>query len=286
MLRYQLYRYRNKSQIIKIRRNVKMSNNDFNPERVLIFDIKGPMAHFRKYYTNSSSLSYLVPPKTVVSGLIAGLLGLPSERHTNDKEEIYYEKFNNDKCFIAVSMRTRVRRLMQTINYSFTKTDGKKILFNKPTQIPLEILIPEDSDEIKYRIYFYHEDKGIYGELKERLNDQRFVYPPYMGLTEFLASIDYIDEAIVSKSPEKKTELNSVSKLKEVELGFSDDNLQYITEKMPTGFLNDRTPKKPEEYVLEVKGYIMKVTLKDDVACYSISYSENGHKLTENILSM
>lgn len=68
-----------------------MSSNDLNPEKVLIFDIKGPMAHFRKFYTNSSSLSYLVPPKTVVAGLIAGLLGLPSERHTKDKEETYYE---------------------------------------------------------------------------------------------------------------------------------------------------------------------------------------------------
>jgi len=263
-----------------------MSSNNLNPEKVLIFDIKGPMAHFRKYYTNSSSLSYLVPPKTVISGLIAGLLGLPSERHTIDKKETYYEKFSDDKCFIAISLRTRIRRMMQTVNYSFTKTDGKKILFNKPTQIPLEILIPEDFDELKYRVYFYHEDKGIYGELKERLNDQRFVYPPYMGLTEFLASIDYIDEGTLSKSFDQKIELNCVSRLKEVELDFSDNNLQYITEKMPTGFLNDRTPKKPEEYVFEVKGNTMKVNLKDETICYSVSYAENGRKSTENILSM
>lgn len=263
-----------------------MSSNDLNPEKVLIFDIKGPMAHFRKYYTNSSSLSYLVPPKTVVAGLIAGLLGLPSERHTKDKEETYYEKFSSDKCFVAVSLRTKIRRMMQTVNYKYTKTDGKKILFNQPTQIPLEILIPEDFDDIKYRIYFYHKDKGIYGELKERLDDQRFVYPPYMGLTEFLASIDYIDEGTLSKSFDQKIELNCVSRLKEVELDFSDNNLQYITEKMPSGFLNDRTPKKPDEYVLEVKGKTMKVNLRDEAICYSVSYAENDHKLTENILSM
>jgi CRISPR-associated protein, Cas5h family len=80
-----------------------MSSNGLNPEKVLVFDIKGPMAHFRKYYTNSSSLSYLFPPRTVVVGLIAGLLGLPSERHTKEKRDIYYEKFDEKRCLVAVS---------------------------------------------------------------------------------------------------------------------------------------------------------------------------------------
>lgn len=114
-----------------------MSSNDLNPEKVLVFDIKGPMAHFRKYYTNSSSLSYLFPPRTVVVGLIAGLLGLPSERHTNEKGDIYYEKFDGKSCLVAISLRSKVRRIMQTVNYSFTKTDGKKIDFSKHSQIPL-----------------------------------------------------------------------------------------------------------------------------------------------------
>ena len=54
--------------------------------KILIFDIKGPMAHFRKFYTNSSSLSYLFPPRTVVAGIIAGILGLPSERFEKKKK--------------------------------------------------------------------------------------------------------------------------------------------------------------------------------------------------------
>jgi len=254
------------------------------PEKALIFDIKGPMAHFRKYYTNSSSLSYLFPPRTVVVGLIAGLLGLPSERHT--KKETYYEKFSEEKCVVAVSLRTRVRRMMQTVNYIRTKSLSEIDGSAGGTQIPLEILLPETGNEIIYRIYFCHVDEGIYYELKERLDEQRFVYPPYMGLTEFLASIDYIDEGAVSKNPNQNVEVNSVCKLKEVELEFSGDNLQYFTEKMPTGFLSDRTPKKPEEYVLEVKGMMMKVALKNNASCYSVSYSEKGRNLTENIMFM
>lgn len=274
-----------------------MSSNDFNPNKVLIFDVRGPMAHFRKYYTNSSSLSYLFPPRTVVTGLIAGLLGLPSEIYAKEDEEPYYERFGGDISLVAVSVRTKVTRMMQTVNYlatdNFPKTPDK-LLWKMTggeighTQIPLEILLPEIGNDITYRVYFYHanENEKIYNDLKRRLAEHRFAFPPYMGITEFLASVEYIDEGKVIKNPKQEVELNSVCKLKEVELDFSGDNLQYITEKMPTGFLNDRTPKQAEEYVLEVKGGIMKVKLKEGVVCYTVSYSEDGRALIENIMSM
>ena len=252
--------------------------------------------HFRKYYTNSSSLSYLFPPRTVAVGLIAGLLGLPSERYTNEKEATYYEKFDEKKCLVAVSLRSKIRRIMQTVNYIRTKSLSEVDGSAGGTQIPLEILLPEKDIEIIYRIYFYHINEGVYDELKERLEEQRFVYPPYMGATEFLASVDYIDEGRASKTPKQEVELNSLCKLNEVELDFNSNpsggqrpevqDLQYITEKMPTGFLNDRIPRKPEEYVLEVKGKLMKVKLKDKATCYLVNYSEDGCRLIENVMFM
>lgn len=272
-----------------------MPNNDLNPDKVLIFDVRGPMAHFRKYYTNSSSLSYLFPPRTVITGLIAGLLGLPSEVYAKGDEEPYYERFDGDRSLVAVSMRSKVKRMMQTINYlatdDFPKTPDKllqKMIGGEigHTQIPLEILLPENGNEITYRVYFYHADEKIYNDLKRRLAEQKFAFPSYMGITEFLSSIEYIAEGKLSKNPKQEVELNSVCKLKEVELDFNGDNLQYLTEKMPTGFLNDRTPKQAEEYVLEVKGWIMKVKLKEGVVCYTVSYSEGGRALIENIMSM
>jgi CRISPR-associated protein Cas5h len=256
-----------------------MSTHNITFDKVLIFDLEGPFAHFRKYYTNSSSLTYLFPPRTVIIGLIAGLLGLPSERHTKKINEIYYEQFNKDKCLVAVSLRTRIRRMIQTVNYirttSLSEIDGSA----GGTQIPLEILVSEkdkDAKEITYRVYFYHMDEGIYTDFKDRLKQQMFVYPPYMGLTEFLASIKYIDEGRVLKKEDNNVKIDTVCKLKEVELDFSNDDLQYITEKMPTGFLNDRKPLPSDEYVLEVKGKSMMVKLNDLSTCYSIIYSDEG----------
>ncbi|GEM_PF-213125 len=272
-----------------------MSSNNLNPDKVLIFDLKGPLAHFRKYYTNSSSLSYLFPPRTVIAGLIAGIVGLPSERHTNKNEEVYYEKFSDDRCGIAVSIRTRIRRMMQTVNYIKTKTDKQsKYSFEAlitgtrgaPTQIPLEILLPENGNDITYRVYFYHANGEVYNKLKQRLEEQRFVYPPYMGLSEFLASIDNVGEGNVSRNPKQDIELNSVCKLKDVEPDFSGNDLQYLIEKMPTGFSNDRTPNQPDDYILEIKSRIMKVKVKNNAICCSVGYSEGGCALIENIMFM
>lgn len=158
-----------------------MSTHNIAFNKILIFDLKGPFAHFRKYYTNSSSLTYLFPPRTVIIGLIAGLLGLPSERYTRKINEIYYEKFNKDKCLVAVSMQTRVRRMMQTVNYIRTKSLSELDGSAGGTQIPLEILLSEkdnDAKEITYRVYFYHTDEGIYTEFKDRLKQQMFVSLP------------------------------------------------------------------------------------------------------------
>jgi CRISPR-associated protein Cas5h len=261
-----------------------MPINDFAPDKVLIFDIKGPMAHFRKYYTNSSSLSYLFPPRTVVVGLIAALLGIPSEKHAKIKEDIYYEKFDEKKCLVTVSLKSKVRHLMQTVNYIRTKKYSEVNGSAGGTQICLEILLPENGNEVTYRIYFYHTDREIYNKLKKRLEKQKFIFPPYLGITEFIASINYIDEGKVLKNPNQEVKLDSVCKLKEVELDFNGKNFQYITEKMPTGFSNNRIPKETCDYICEINCGTINIKLKNNISCYSVTYSEGDRELTDNIL--
>lgn len=262
-----------------------MLGNDFNPEKVLIFNLKGPMAHFRKYYTNSSSLSYSFPPRTVIAGLIAGLLGIPNEKEKEIKKR-YYEMFSDEKCFIAVSLRTKTRKIMQTVNYKRTKSLSEVDGSAGGTQIPIEILLPEDNKEIVYRIYFWHKDQ-IYLQLKQRLENQSFVYPPYMGLTEFLASIEYIDEGKLTPNLNEKVVLNVPCRVRDVDINFEDNKDQwYILEKMPNGFLNDRTPTHHCDYLVIHKDSKLNVKIKSNSMCYSVEYLENGCTQIENIMPL
>jgi CRISPR-associated protein Cas5h len=79
---------------------------------IIIFEISGKFAHFRKFYTNSSSLSYSVPSRTTVEGIIAAILGL--ERDT------YYEKLSLDNCKIAIEKVNKTRKINQSLNYGYS----------------------------------------------------------------------------------------------------------------------------------------------------------------------
>ncbi len=263
-----------------------MNNN--HPDKVIIFDIMGRNAHFRKFYTNSSSLSYLVPPRTVIAGLIAGMLGLPSERFTNDEKETYYEKFKSKKCFIAVSLKTQIRKMMQTVNYCFTKTQNKEISFSKHSQIPLEILTAQNEEELRYRVYFsfiQNEDKTRFEKGIELIKNNRFVYPPYLGLSEFLASINFIDEGTIS-SVELPEKLHSICKLDYIKDFNVENEVKYLTERMPTGFTNNRTPLSPADYLIEVNGKPIYAIYKEDVLLYKVEYKKKGETVSENISPM
>jgi CRISPR-associated protein Cas5h len=151
------------------------------PKNILVFDLKGPLAHFRKFYTNSSSLTYISPPRTVIAGLIAGILG--RERDT------FFEELDTVHCGIGLSLRTGVRKIMQTVNYiRTTDNDGyssfagivrhavSRKISGYPT--PLELVLPvKPHRELTYRIYFSHHDEKVFDELRQRIVNNQYVYP-------------------------------------------------------------------------------------------------------------
>jgi len=154
---------------------------------ILIFDLSGKMAHFRKYYTNSSSLTYYFPPRTVIIGLIAGLIG--------KERDSYYEIFSKDKAYVGISVKSNIKKIIQTVNYIWAeKLSDLNLSKGQHTQIPLEIITPQNFDDsIKYRIYFYHKENEIYERIIDAVKNKKIVYPPYLGIAEFAANIEFLD---------------------------------------------------------------------------------------------
>ena len=177
----------------------------FEPENILIFDIGGPMAHFRNIQTNSSSLSYQFPPPTVLTGIIAAIIGY--------KRDTYYTDFAPDNIFLTVSIEKSIRKIMQTVNYKVYDEPGY-------TQIPVEILVPKDRDDfdIIYRIYFSINNQEIYDKLKEKLKKRITYYPIYLGISEFIANINYIGEFKIEKINKKINEITLDSVINGIDL--------------------------------------------------------------------
>lgn len=242
-------------------------------ENILIFDIYGPVAHFRKYYTNSSSLSYAFPPRTVITGLVAGLLGW--------ERDSYYNILSPEHCSVATKLQCGYRKIFQTVNYLFVKSLSDLNGRSGHTQIPMELVVPALGEKvISYRIYFTHQDKKIMKELANVLENKKYHYPPYLGLSEFIATVEPVALKGVKIKPippgeivELCTPVNT-SLLEKNGLFFeipdSDAALQYLKERMPLFFLPGRKPGGVADFIFERKQRPIRAKLK--VPAWKLKY--------------
>jgi CRISPR-associated protein Cas5h len=196
---------------------------------VLAFDLWGPYGHFRKIYTTTSPLTYSIPPRTAVTGLIAAILGI-------DKNE-YLKHFSKEDANIAIQILNPVKKVTLSQNLIDTKTAGKMMNeIKQRTQIRFELL-----KDPKYRIYVKHSDAGLMKKLTDYVKEHRSVYTPCLGLSEHIANFSLNDLyesenfdtdeiiRIATVIPEKR--------IKEIKI---EDDFEYVQENLP----NEMTPKR------------------------------------------
>lgn len=226
-------------------------------DRLIVIDLKGAMAHFRAFYTNSSSLTYSFPPRTVVTGILAGIMGLPRDS--------YYDKFNSQSCRIGISIISPFRKIMNTLNYSYMKSATHFVINQgQHLQVQFETIVPTKNStlwgELTYRIYFWHSDKSIVDEIKYRTEKKRYKFPPFMGISEYTAEFEFIEEINQSRIQEIKSNdyeaFNTVLNadlITEYGLEFKNGNqpLQYMKEIMPLEFNSDRSNKSMGKFIFE-----------------------------------
>lgn len=239
---------------------------------ILIFDIKGRFAHFRKFYTNSSSLSYSVPPRTVLQGLIAAVLGI-------ERDE-YYERFKGDNFKIAVKKLNNTRRIMQSINYMKATSASEIINPKEHTQIPFEIITGDEG--VRYRIYIFIKDDKLMEELYDRIKNKRYAYAPYLGAAPFNCSLEYVDciEGSEAESEDYVILSTPIQSENIVKGGLDLKYTNYILvrENMPVEFLEGRVISRTAAYIFDERG--TKIRSKINSSYIKIRYKD----ISENIL--
>lgn len=221
----------------------------------IIFDLEGEFAHFRKFYTNSSSLSYTVPPRTTIMGLIAGILG--------EERDSYYEKFHSSSLCLAVRKNGATRMLSQTLNYIKATSSGELVSPSLHTQIPFEIVRGKEG-KVSYRIYAVSEDKALITTLERHLSEEYYVYPPSMGTAFFHADVIYQGTENFEWYPDSANTVyvESILPVNQVKtLEFTENRI--IREKMPRDFLNEREMSGAEPYLVEENGNGIEAVLKE-----------------------
>jgi CRISPR-associated protein Cas5h len=232
--------------------------------RGVIFDIEGKFAHFRKIYTNSSSLSYLVPPRTTVQGIIAAMLGY--------ERDSYYTKLDRD-VFIAVKKNYPTYMMTHTLNYIKAVSTGELSEPKEHTQIPFEVIASKQ--KVSYRVYVGCDSFSDMEILINRLKSNKYVFPPTLGTAFFLADVEFVSEVDFKKvKVDEYVPISTVINSNAVcELKM--DEMVLFKEKMPRAFGDDRTIKPAESYFIESKGKPVNIKLSPEYSCWLAEYCGN-----------
>lgn len=214
--------------------------------KCLVFDIHGEYGHFRKFYTTSSPLTFSIPPRTSISGLIGALIGL-------DKED-YINYFTKDKAKIAIQILSPVNKGRLAINLINTKTAKMYSKIKDRTQVTMELL-----KNPSFRIYFSHEDENLYNKVKEFLEGGKNYYTLSMGLSEFIAEQKYVGEINLQEvSNNEFVYIDTVINFNEdIEVEF-ENNKEYFKDTMQNEMDSNRVVTEYVKILFERQGLPIK----------------------------
>lgn len=213
---------------------------------IIQFDIHGKFAHFRKYYANNTAMSFSIPPRTTLMGILAGVLGLPKDS--------YYEAFASDKIRIGLAVKTPLKKTFHRLNLLSLKKKGDiKTSFdsdfrgmNGRIQTPFEVVSGQhiQTDEVIYRVFVscFESGKGIFDELSQRLKNKNTHFQTTLGIAQFLAYIShthFFESANEHSAQNEWVEFNSAVISDYVSaLDFEKKDLQHFVEEelLPADF--------------------------------------------------
>lgn len=209
-------------------------------EKYLVFDVSAFYGHFKKPYTTTSPLTYSIPTRTAVVGMIAAMLGF-------SKEE-YPKHFTKDLAKIGIGIKKPIKKVRISENLINTKKSMNRI--HERTQIKVEYL-----KDVCYRIYFTHKDEEIFNKLKDLLINHSTRYTISMGLSENLANFTFVGEfegQDVSGNSEF-IEFSSVLPVDRISKGDVEyeDEREYFTETLPIEMDAERNVKEYREILFE-----------------------------------
>lgn len=162
-----------------------------NYKGILIFDISGEYGHFRKYNTTTSPLTYSIPTRTAIAGMLGAILGMEREIRDGVYPEgaiPVQEFFSKNNAGIAIQILNPVKKVNIGFNLINTKTSFYDLTKAGRTQIEFELL-----KNPKYRVFLGMNDNKKFEELTKRIKKKNHNFTPYFGLSQFTADIEFVD---------------------------------------------------------------------------------------------
>lgn len=279
---------------------------------VLTFELCGKIAHFRKFYSNASALTYTIPPRTTILGILASILELPRDSYYCNETE-----HNLDELLIGVGVNNSFKKVFQKMNYLLIKDVPKKDKltssldvesywdnrinqlskfrgFGNRSQTATELIIPDEirGGLLSYQIYVGVKNENKYFKLlKKRFADQYYPYGICLGSANFLGFLkrenDFVLEAHPTSSDSFIDVTTAITAEMITEIDIAED-IEIEQDNYPLRFGIDSTVKanKPARIATDIKTLIYPIRNEDNTLRVKLSdYSNlfNIKNTTENI---
>lgn len=209
-------------------------DDDGVPDRCLSFTIRSTWGHFKRVGRSVTKQTYRIPPRTTVAGLLAAIVG-------SDRDS-YYEVFQEDNSAIAITALSDLR----TVNIPTTGvgTDPKQDVTQTSGNWRSYQLTYQDTTKDRqlhayevladpaYRIDVAVEDSSFHESLRNHLDNGTSVYPPSLGKSEYLASIE---DVAIDASPTRNQNADTIDSIVPVSLSdtIPQPGVSYGVERSP-----------------------------------------------------
>ena len=200
------------------------------------FDFKAKYGHFLRAEANANGVSYPIPPRTALLGLIAAVLGLPKDALAGELASAHIALAGTvPRSFWH---KTNVRKDPSApLSSQIKKTDKGSSSEQRNFRFPQEWLWHPD-----YRVWAALPGSR-HDELAGRLRDRRWHFTPCMGLSEMLAEVEFVDERAADPLPSGSYLISSVAPRGSGEVETSraaDAGLTLQSLRMPFAVTEDR----------------------------------------------
>ncbi len=156
--------------------------------KTIVFDVWGDWAHFKKFYTTASPITFHFPPITAVKGLVGAILGLGKEK---SDDNFYIRVLDGLMCAVQIKCPIKTFRM----GYNWIETKKAKFLSRIPSEKGRYQTVIETVKDPYYRIYLaFPEKESMLTELAGLLRKHKSIYTPYLGISEHLANFRFITE--------------------------------------------------------------------------------------------
>lgn len=161
--------------------------------KILVFDMGGEYGHFRKFNTTSSPLTYPIPTRPATVGILGAILGIEREiapGNFPDGMPSVHEVFAKENASVAIQLLHPIKKVNMAFNLLDTGKSGSSFFnISNRTQIEFELL-----KDPKFRVFVHLQDDALHTKLAQSLQKRHHHFTPYLGLSQFTATIDWVEE--------------------------------------------------------------------------------------------